>query len=215
MTSKPRKQKVLFHHHEVVAHGLFSNPELGTDRFIPVVGVDLSQRADVRHYLACQIELEKPGDVAFTWKDPSMYTQRVVLGLEFSSNISTSLALVFHRTHHLKLIEGILAAEGFYLQHIVKGELIVETIERPKVRITLPGDSFLKKWQPIAIKTWTKNLRKTGLSNKLAQKEAIKSINQRRDLFSVSDANLRKTLMKNLLHFEDVKAMAVGKEEEN
>jgi hypothetical protein len=167
----------------IVSDAAIATDAVGDGRFIPLVILDTTARADVAELIEIQ-EKVPPGDVISAWgsiidgpKD------HLALFLHFERPMEIDVALNFDLSRQGSIVELALRARAIYLQAGKPGDRLLANFDAPRMVAELGGAMPPKRWNELWTRAVKNRLRTEGLSNGKAKKVAANFIEEMRGRF--------------------------------
>ncbi len=176
------KRVVNIHPVKIVDDGVIISPELGSGRPIPVVIVDATERPDIIEYIEAH-RTQPPGDVTIQWGTALASRNIVSLMLKSDRPTNISFAIEFDAEKHHTLVDGVLCANGFYLQAGKTGDKVSALLERSKIVVEVGRTGFEVKWEKILNKVIRKRFKKSGVGKKRIASSAKDYIGSMREFW--------------------------------
>ena len=169
----------------VVADAAIATSSIAHGRMLPLVILDTSSRVDIEQLVSAQATLP-PGDVETVWgrTESGPNPSSVYLICDFHRPVRCSCAIEFEVPRQSILVDLALGAHGLYLQPGRPGDKLSRVMDRPKILIEIEGD--FPDWNDLYRRAVVADMRRRGLSRKVARRAAPRYIEEQRKLFNVA-----------------------------
>ncbi len=154
----------------IIDDGAIATEKVGEGRMVPVVILDCTEIIELRDLIYAHEENLPPGDVECTWGTITKDKTKVVLILNFIKPKNLEVSLHFDIEKQYSIIDGILIANGLYLQPTESGKKVSQGLQKKKIIVEIPDTGFSSKWEDLYSKMLVKKFKKSGFS----RSEAIK-----------------------------------------
>lgn len=157
----------------IIDDGIIASQSVGEGRMIPVVIMDCSEMVELRDLIYAHEEI-MPGDVECSWATLLRDKSKVILLLKFTKPANLEVSLQFSIEKQSSIVDGILIANGLYLQPSESGLKVSEGLQKKKILVEIPEIGFSLKWEELYTEMLIKKFKKSGFSKSNATESAEK-----------------------------------------
>jgi hypothetical protein len=164
----------------IVGDGAIATCDTGEGRSIPVLIVDCENHKEVLNLVHLHAE-SPPGDVVCTW---GINKKNAVLLLSFSKPAELTFGLMFDLQSQAGLADGVVQAQGVYIQPSVFGMRVAEGLDNPKILVEVSPQTKLPDWDERLSKAMSHRMRSYGMSRRQAKNAAKEYFKRTRELWT-------------------------------
>jgi len=169
----------------IIDDGAIATGKVGDGRIVPVVIIDCNEIIELRDLIYAHEKNLPPGDVECTWGTLIKDKTKVILILKFIKPKNLEVSLHFDIEKQYSIVDGILIANGLYLQPSESGIKVSEGLQKKKILVEIPDTGFSSKWEDLYSKMLVKKFKKSGFSRSEAIKKTEIFKEEIRDFLSI------------------------------
>lgn len=154
----------------IVHDAAIANRDVCGGRLIPLLFLDISDRADVKACLEAHREIQIAGEAKTAWgRRDSPHSGPITLTIRFQKPAVCTIILYFDIEKYGGLIDQITTTEALWLTYGTSSDSFLNTRDRIKILVEVESKEFRDKWDRILDKTLRDQVRRRGATKEEAR----------------------------------------------